>query len=101
MGKSGKRAVQKRTRTPKTLFETVVGVVKKSKKGVTVAVIKEKTGLSETQIRNAIYRARSQGIIKKQGTGDLYRRLTGPRSKSFGICLTPGARISNLAGRPT
>ena len=72
-GKSGKRAVPKKalpeTETPMTLFETVVGVVKKSKKGVTVAMIREKTGLSETQIRNLIYRARHQGIIKNKGRG--------------------------------
>ena len=72
-GKSGKSAAPKKTlpetETPMTLFETVVGVVKKSKKGVTVAVIREKTGLSETQIRNVIYRARHQGIIKNKGRG--------------------------------
>ena len=72
-GKSGKRAVPKKalpeTRTSQTLFETVVGVVKKSKKGVTVAVIREKTGLSDTQIRNVIYRARRQGIIKSRERG--------------------------------
>ncbi|EFK07381.1 conserved hypothetical protein [delta proteobacterium NaphS2] len=70
--KSGKGAALKKrpeTRTPKTLFETVVGAVKKSKKGVTVAMIREKTGLSETQIRNAVYRARRQGIIKNSGRG--------------------------------
>jgi len=72
-GKSGKRAVPKKTlpktRTPKTLFETVVETVKESKKGVTVAMIRRKTGLSETQIRNAIYRARRQGIIKNRERG--------------------------------
>ena len=72
MAKSGKRAVSKRkpeAPAPKTLFETVVGVVRKSKKGVTVAVIREKTGLSDTQIRNAVYRARRQGIIKSRERG--------------------------------
>ena len=72
MGKSGKRGVTKKrleTRTPKSLFETVVGVVKESKKGVTVAMIREKTGLSEIQIRNVVYRARHQGIIKNKGRG--------------------------------
>jgi uncharacterized Zn finger protein len=72
-GKSEKRAVPKKTlpktQTPKTLFETVVGTVKKSKQGVTVAMIREKTGLSETQIRNVVYRARRQGIIRNRGRG--------------------------------
>ena len=72
-GKSGKRAVPKKalpeTRTSQTLFETVVGVVRKSEKGVTLAMIREKTGLSDTQIRNVIYRARRQGEIKNRGRG--------------------------------
>lgn len=72
-GKSGKRAVPKKTlpvpQAPGTLFETVVGIVKESKKGVTVAMIREKTGLSETQIRNVVYRARRRGEIKNRGRG--------------------------------
>ncbi len=72
-GKSGKRVVPKKAfsenQTPGTLFETVLGVVKKGKKGVTVAMIREKTGLGETQIRNAIYRARRQGEIKNRERG--------------------------------
>ena len=72
-GKSGKKAAPKKslpeTRKPKTLFETVVGIVKESKKGVTVAMIQEKTGLGETQIRNVVYRARQQGEIKSRGRG--------------------------------
>lgn len=72
-GKSGKRAAPKKTlpkaRPPKTLFETVVGIVKKNKKGVTVAMIRDETGLSEIQIRNVIYRARREGIIKNRDRG--------------------------------
>lgn len=72
-GKSGKSAVPKKTlpktRTPGTLFETVVGIVKNSKKGVSVAMIRDETGLSDTQIRNVIFRARRQGVIKSRGRG--------------------------------
>ncbi|MCP4575855.1 MAG: hypothetical protein GY846_06185 [Deltaproteobacteria bacterium] len=71
--KSGKKAAPKkratRTKKPKTLFETVVGIVRGSKKGVTVAMIREKTGFGETQIRNVVYRARQQGKIKNRGRG--------------------------------
>jgi uncharacterized Zn finger protein len=73
MGKSGKRAVPKKafkeTQTPGTLFETVVGIAKESRKGVTVAMVREKTGLGETQIRNVIYRAKRRGEIKNKGRG--------------------------------
>ncbi len=69
----GKSAFPKKTspknRRPATLFETVVGVVKKSSKGVSVAMIRETTGLDETQIRNVVYRARRQGVIRNKGRG--------------------------------
>ena len=72
-GKAGKKVTQKktspRTKKPKTPFETVVEIVRRSRKGVTVAVIREKTGFGETQIRNAIYRARQQGKIKNKERG--------------------------------
>ena len=73
MKKSGKKVVPKktlhRTQAPKTLFETVVGTVKESKKGLTVAMIREETGLGETQIRNVVYRAIRLGKIKNRGRG--------------------------------
>jgi uncharacterized Zn finger protein len=58
-----------RTKKPTALFETVVGIVKRSRKGVTVAAIREKTGFGEIQTRNAIYRARQQGKIKNKERG--------------------------------
>ena len=72
-GKAGKKVTPKktspRTKKPKTPFETVVGVVRRSRKGVTVAAIREKTGFGEIQIRNVIYRARQQGKIKNKERG--------------------------------
>jgi len=38
-----------RTKRPKIPFETVVRIVRGSRKGVTVATIKEKTGFGEIQ----------------------------------------------------
>jgi len=72
-GKAGKKVTPKKTspktKKHKTPFETVVGVVRRSKKGVTVAAIREKTGFGEIQIRNVIYRARQQGKIKNKERG--------------------------------
>ena len=53
----------------KTVFEKVVEIVQGSRKGVTVAAIREKTGLGETQIRNVIFRARKEGKIKNKERG--------------------------------
>ena len=54
---------------PKAVFETVMEIVQGSRKGVTVATIREKTGFGETQIRNVIYRARQQGKITSKERG--------------------------------
>jgi len=68
-----RKAAQRQTspgpKTSKTLFETVVEIVGESRKGITVATIREKTGFGETQIRNVIYRARQQGKIKNMARG--------------------------------
>ncbi len=72
-GKARKKVTPKRTsprtKKPKTPFETVVGIVRRSRKGVTVAAIREKTGFDEIQIRNVIYRARQQRKIKIKERG--------------------------------
>ena len=72
-GKAGKKAAPQKISTgknkPKALLETVVGIVRESRKGVTVAMIREKTGFGEIQIRNVIYRARQQGKIKSKERG--------------------------------
>ena len=52
-----------------TLFDTVVGIVRRSKKGVTLGRIREKTGLDDKQIRNCIYKAKKQGMIKNLKRG--------------------------------
>ena len=63
---TGKTAPAKRARPP---FDTVVGIVRRSRKGVTVAQIEEKTGLDSRQIRDSIIKAKRQGRIKSQSRG--------------------------------
>ncbi len=58
-----------KTKTPSALFETVVKIVQGNQEGITVAAIVEKTGFSETQVRNIIYRARKLGKIKSRERG--------------------------------
>lgn len=58
---SKKASPKTRARSP---FDTVVGIVRRSRKGVTVAMIREKTGFDDKQIRNFIYKAKRQGKIK-------------------------------------
>jgi len=67
IGKSRTKTVPKRS-SPKTKskspYDTVVGIVRRSRKGVTIAKIREKTGFDDRQIRNFIYKAKRQDKIK-------------------------------------
>lgn len=71
-GKKGRKkpAPKASTRRPaKTPYDTVVAVVRRSRKGVKVAQIKEKTGFKETEIRNFVVKARREGKIRNLERG--------------------------------
>lgn len=53
----------------KTAVEAVFEVIKRSRKGVTTAQIKEKTGFKEKKIWDTVNRLKKQGMIKSQGKG--------------------------------
>ena len=72
IGKSGNKSATKRTASRKQAespFDIVTGIIRSNKKGVTVALIREKTGFDDNQIRNYIYRANKQGRIKRLKRG--------------------------------
>ena len=50
-------------------FDEVVKIVRRSRKGITVARIREKTGLDDKQIRIFVYKAKRQGRIKNLKRG--------------------------------
>ncbi len=50
-------------------FDTVVEIVRRSRKGVTVAMIRGKTGFEDKQIRNFVHKAKRQGKIKSKTRG--------------------------------
>ncbi|MBL0717404.1 MAG: hypothetical protein JJV89_05080 [Desulfosarcina sp.] len=50
-------------------FDIFLEAISKSKKGLDVAMIKEKTGIEKQQIRNFINRAKRQGKIKNKARG--------------------------------
>ncbi|MCD6184998.1 MAG: hypothetical protein J7K84_04305 [Deltaproteobacteria bacterium] len=66
--KTTSRTIKKKG-AKKSPFDMVAGVIRRSKKGVNVAMIKEKTGIEEQQIRNFINRAKRQGKIKNKARG--------------------------------
>lgn len=71
-GKAGAKTLPKKA-APKTRdrsrLDTVVGTIKRSRKGIAVAGIREKTGLDDKQISNIIYKAKKQGRIKNLKRG--------------------------------
>ena len=72
IGKLRKKTTPKKAtprKTAKSPFDTVVGIVRRSRKGVTVAGIREKTGFDDKQIRTYFYKAKRQGKIKNKSRG--------------------------------
>jgi polyhydroxyalkanoate synthesis regulator phasin len=61
-----KKAKKKKPRTKKvTNIDTVVGLIQGSIKGISTAELKEKTGLTESQIWNIVNSASKAGKVKK------------------------------------
>jgi predicted Rossmann fold nucleotide-binding protein DprA/Smf involved in DNA uptake len=55
--------------TGSTVLDTVYDVIKRSRKGVTIATLKEKSGLDARQLSNALYKLSKKGIIKTVSRG--------------------------------
>jgi predicted Rossmann fold nucleotide-binding protein DprA/Smf involved in DNA uptake len=53
----------------KTVLATVLGVIKRSKKGVTVAQLKKKTNLDARQLSNALYKLTKKGEVYAKSRG--------------------------------
>jgi len=70
-----KRAVKARKATRKkkvpaiTATEQILKIVRRSRKGVDVPMLKTKTGFDDKKVRNIVFRASKEGKIKKVGRG--------------------------------
>lgn len=54
---------------PSTMLETVFDTIKRSRKGITVAQLKEKTNLDARQLSNALYKLTKKGNIETKSRG--------------------------------
>ncbi len=63
------RKVSVRKKGAPTAFETVLGIIKRSKRGVNVAQLKAKTRFDDKKIANLIYKAKKQRKIKSKVRG--------------------------------
>ena len=52
-----------------TVLDSVFNVIKRSRKGVTIAVLKSKTGLDSRQLSNALYKLSKKGMVRTESRG--------------------------------
>jgi len=53
----------------KTAVDTILGVIKRSKKGVDTTALMKKTGYNAKKVRNIIFNLKKQGKIKSEVMG--------------------------------
>lgn len=58
----------------KTVLDSVLSVIKRSKKGVTVAQLKQKTKLDARQLSNALYKLSKKGQVYAKSRGLYVKR---------------------------
>jgi len=66
--KASKKTSAKKA-TPKTATNTVLSVIKKSKKGLNTAALEKKTTFDAIKVRNIIFRLKRQGKIQSKNRG--------------------------------
>jgi hypothetical protein len=64
-----KKSAAKRKTAELTDTAQILNILKRSKRGLNVATLQQKTGFNEKKIRNVIYKAFREGIIKRVGRG--------------------------------
>ena len=66
-----KKSVAKKAapKKPITAAETVLKIIRRSKKGVSPATISEKTGFAPKKVHNIVFKLKKQGKIRSVGRG--------------------------------
>jgi len=75
--KKSKKSAPKKAAPPKkaaapakpTVLDAVLDVVRRARKGATIATLKEKTGLTPRQLSNALYKLSTRGKIAAKSRG--------------------------------
>ena len=57
-----------------TVLGTVFDTIKKSRKGITIAKLKDKTGLGTRQVSNALYKLTNRGDIEARARGLYFKK---------------------------
>lgn len=64
-----KKAPARKKATQVTATDQILKIIRRSKKGVDVPTLKQKTGFDDKKVRNIVFRAAKEGRIKKSGRG--------------------------------
>ena len=54
---------------PAEILKSVLEVIKRSRKGTSIKILREKTGFGPRQVSNALYKLTKQGVIKTKSRG--------------------------------
>jgi len=66
--KASKKTSAKKA-TPKTATDTVLSIIKRSKRGLNTAALEKKTNFDAIKVRNIIFRLKRQGKIQSKSRG--------------------------------
>lgn len=67
--KKAKKVTKTKEDKGATVLKSVLDVIKKSRKGISIAQLKEKTDLNPRQLSNALYKLTKKGSIKSMSRG--------------------------------
>ena len=64
-----KKTVAKKSPSKATVLDSVIAVIKRSKKGTNIDTLRIKTGLGPRQLSNALYKLSKRGVIEAKSRG--------------------------------
>jgi predicted Rossmann fold nucleotide-binding protein DprA/Smf involved in DNA uptake len=64
-----KVAAKKAPAKPPTVIDSILNAIQKTKKGITIAQLKEKTDFNSKQVTNALYKLTKKGKIEAKSRG--------------------------------
>lgn len=64
-----KAPAEKAPAKPPTVIDSILNAIKKTKKGITIAQLKEKTEFNSKQLSNALYKLTKKGEIETKSRG--------------------------------
>ena len=64
-----KKTAAKKSTSKATVLDSVIAVIKRSKKGANIDTLRIKTGLGPRQLSNALYKLSKRGVIEAKSRG--------------------------------